>query len=215
LPSSSGDGQPGPPNVPPDGSHSGGSGDRGVRRTGTIRVVSGAAGALALLLLALVLVGVFKTTHDHQTAAAMRRKNAALGVGATSSPRTSSAAAPEQSKPGSRLPDQSERILAALNDYWADIRDRDYIAAFGYFVPGALGLTESEFTSNQQRLGVSAVTFRGAVSASTPSSATVGVLSLVTHDREHGCRTWSGSYALVVEEGFWRILRAETTPKSC
>jgi hypothetical protein len=36
-------------------------------------------------------------------------------------------------------------------------------------------------------------------------------VSLITHDREFGCRTWSGSYQLAHRPVGWRIVRAPTS----
>jgi hypothetical protein len=112
-------------------------------------------------------------------------------------------------------PTQSQAIIPAVENYWEDIRQRHFFAAFGYFARGAIDVTEGEFISSQERLGTKGVSFKGIVTAKTKSSATVGVLSLITRDDEYGCRTWSGSFTMVVENGFWRILHAALSPASC
>jgi hypothetical protein len=106
-------------------------------------------------------------------------------------------------------------VTSALDDYWSDIEHHNYLAAFGYFAPGAVDVTEAEFISSEEQLDITSVSFKGVVTAAAKSSATVGVISLVTHDREHGCRTWSGSYTMVLETGFWRILHAALSPQRC
>ena len=49
------------------------------------------------------------------------------------------------------------------------------------------------------------------------SSATIEIVSLVTHDARFGCRNWTGSYEMAITGGggAWRIARANLSPESC
>jgi len=185
---------------------------RSPRGGSALRTVPWVAGGLVLVALVVALSGVLSSP-GRGGASAFSDRGALLG--ATPSYSRSSAATPERHERPARLPDQRERILAALNSYWAELQRHNFVAAFGYLVPGALDLTEGEFIARERHLGVKTVRLRGAVTAQTSSSATVGVVSLVTRDKVYGCRTWSGSYTLVVENGFWRILREALVPRSC
>jgi hypothetical protein len=102
-----------------------------------------------------------------------------------------------------------------LDDYWSDIRDHGFSAAYSYLAPSARTLSESEFVANEQRADIENAQFHGTVTAHSSGSATVAILSLVTHDAEFGCRSWSGSYTMVEEGGSWRIGRAAISPQSC
>ena len=114
-------------------------------------------------------------------------------------------------------------ILTALDNYWEDIESHAYPAAFGFYSPGAINLTEAEFIAEQQRAGVKSARFAGTVTASTKeldrpntSYATVAISSLVTHDAQHGCRRWSGSYTMLLEEnGAWHIQHAALGVRPC
>jgi hypothetical protein len=104
--------------------------------------------------------------------------------------------------------------LGTVDAYWAAIRRRDFEAAYGYLVPGSAG-SRSGFVASERQQGIQSVSFRGRLAGSSRSSADVEVVSLVTHDRKFGCRTWSGSYDLVGHEGGWLIKRADLTIRSC
>lgn len=104
--------------------------------------------------------------------------------------------------------------LGTVDAYWAAIRRHDFQAAYGYLVPGSAG-SRSGFVTSERRQGIQSVSFQGRLVGSSRSSARVEVLSLITHDRKFGCRTWSGSYDLVGHEGHWLIRRAELTIRSC
>jgi hypothetical protein len=114
-------------------------------------------------------------------------------------------------------------IIRALDNYWQDIEQHAYGAAFGFYSPGALDVTEAQFVSEQERAGVKSASFGGTVTASTKSLdqpnrsyATVTVTSLVTHDAQHGCRSWTGSYTMLLEEsGLWHIQQAALNVHPC
>jgi hypothetical protein len=119
--------------------------------------------------------------------------------------------------------DPSTAMVAALDDYWLDIDRHEFSAAYGYYAPGATDLTEPEFVSAEERAGVKSASFTGTVSARTGSVnviarsfATVGVTSLLTRDAQHGCRRWSGTYTMLLEEsGQWQIQHVALSPRPC
>lgn len=183
----------------------------------------GSAVAVVVIVFALYLGGVFhsdgKRPKVPTIGEGLRRELAArplssFAAGARDSPAS-------RSRGGSRAP--TSPALAALNSYWSDIARHEFGAAFGYYAPGATNLTEANFISSMQRSGVKSVDFTGTVTASTKSLilldrsfATVAVTSLVTRDEEHGCRRWSGSYTMVLEEsGLWHIQRAGLNTHPC
>lgn len=105
--------------------------------------------------------------------------------------------------------------LATLQSYWGSIGAHDFSAAYADLVPGSVGLTESQFVVGEQQSGVQSASFSGHVSSNRGSVATVDVDSLITHDRQFGCRTWAGSYQLSHRSGRWLIARASISPSSC
>ena len=114
-------------------------------------------------------------------------------------------------------------VLAALDNYWQDVDRHDFAAAYGYYAPGATNVNEQQFISRLEGEGVSSASFTGTVTASTRSDdllgrsfATVAVTSLVTRDAEHGCRRWSGTYTMLLEEtGLWHIQGAALRARPC
>ena len=106
--------------------------------------------------------------------------------------------------------------LDAVNRYWADIRAHDFAGAYWYLVPGSIELTESQFVASEREAGIRSVQFHGEMTPHSGSSATIEIVSLVTHDARFGCRTWTGSYAMTITGGGgWRIARANLSPESC
>lgn len=105
--------------------------------------------------------------------------------------------------------------LAVLESYWAAIRAHDFGRAFRYLTASAAGASEAQFIASERREGVRNARFRGRIDSRTRSTATIDVVSLVTHDRQFGCRTWRGDYQLVDHEGGWLIARANLKVRSC
>jgi hypothetical protein len=105
--------------------------------------------------------------------------------------------------------------LDALNSYWQSISSHDYATAYGYLVPGSVGLAESQFVSGEQQAGIKSVKFAGHVSSDDGSVATVQVDSLTTRDTQFGCRAWSGSYQMTNSGGQWLIEKASISPGPC
>ncbi len=104
--------------------------------------------------------------------------------------------------------------LQALDDYWAAIGAHDFAGAFGYLVPGSGGPVAG-FVSSERRERVQSAQFQGHVSSNSGSSATVRVVSLITHDRQFGCRVWSGSYSMTHRGSRWLIARRNIHDRPC
>lgn len=104
--------------------------------------------------------------------------------------------------------------LAALRSYWADINDKEFGAAFAYLASQA-GQSESQFIAGERQAGVLSAAFNGRVESETRANATVDVQSLITHDREFGCRSWTGSYQMIETSGQWQIEKAVISPTAC
>ncbi len=145
------------------------------------------------------------------------------GEEAEGSPSTgSSSTAPQGASGASTAPSATALSgatapLDAVNRYWADIRAHDFAGAYGYLVPGSIELTESQFVASEREAGIRSVQFHGEVISHSGSSATIEIVSLVTHDARFGCRTWTGSYEMAITGGggAWRIARANLSPESC
>ncbi len=105
--------------------------------------------------------------------------------------------------------------LDAVNNYWSDIGAHNFGGAYGYVVPGSTGLSESQFVSSEEQANIENVQFHGQITSSSGSTASVEVVSLVTHDQQYGCRTWTGSYDMIEQGGGWLIERANLSPRSC
>jgi hypothetical protein len=156
-----------------------------------------------------------------------------FGLRNSSSSNTSSAATVTQSSEAATTPSTSTEAsstsaietattstpgsesLEALERYWADIRAHNYGGAYTYLAPGASGLSESEFISSEQHAGIQHVEFHGQTGASSSSTATIEVTSLITHDQQFGCRIWSGSYDMTNQNDAWLIKNASLTPRPC
>jgi hypothetical protein len=109
----------------------------------------------------------------------------------------------------------SSAPVQALDSYWSAIQAHHFSAAYGYLASGSSGLSESRFVASEREAKIQSVQFNGEMTSDTGSSATVAVVSLVTHDAKYGCRTWSGSYTMTEAGEGWRIERAALTPRAC
>ncbi len=105
--------------------------------------------------------------------------------------------------------------VAALTSYWADIKAHRFGAAFTYLTAHAATQSEPQFVAGEQQAGIHAVSFSGRVASQSGADATVHVSSLITRDEQFGCRSWSGSYQLVSNQGQWQIEKASITPGPC
>lgn len=104
--------------------------------------------------------------------------------------------------------------LQALDDYWADIGARNFAGAFGHITPGLVG-SKVAFISSEHREQVESAQFQGRVTSESGPRATIQVVSLITHDQQFGCRTWSGSYTMTHRRHGWLISRADIRPRAC
>jgi hypothetical protein len=84
----------------------------------------------------------------------------------------------------------------------------------GFVVPGLIG-SESGIVSSEQQEHVDSARFQGRVTSQSATSATIQIVSLITHDRQYGCRSWTGSYLMSLRAGRWLIARASITPGPC
>ena len=104
--------------------------------------------------------------------------------------------------------------LKTLDAYWAAISAHSFLAATGYVLPGVLG-SPAAFVDSEQHEHVQSAQFQGRVGTASGSGATVQVVSLITHDRQFGCRSWSGSYRMTRRVGRWLIAGADIHPRPC
>ena len=105
--------------------------------------------------------------------------------------------------------------VAAIKAYWADIGTHRFGPAYFYLAPGSLSQTQAQFVAGEQQSKIISVSFSGQVTSESAADATVEVNSLITHDHQFGCRSWSGVYQMVSNEGQWQIQKASITPTSC
>jgi hypothetical protein len=136
---------------------------------------------------------------------------------ATSAP--SAASGSNASLGSSAAPEASAASASAarqvIEQEWADINSGNYAAAFGLFVPGSLGSSESSFISgHQQYAPIRASVTVGNPVFNSPTVATVPVISLQTNDSS-GCKNWSGSYEVQNVSGQWLINRASISSTPC
>ncbi len=117
--------------------------------------------------------------------------------------------------PSTAASSQVPAPLGAVNKYWADIGAHNFAGAYGYLAPVSIALNKSQFVVSEREAGIRSVQFHGEVESDLGSSATVEVVSLVTHDASFGCRTWTGSYEMSMTGGAWHITRANLSPESC
>jgi hypothetical protein len=104
--------------------------------------------------------------------------------------------------------------LQALDGYWTAIGARNFAGAFGYLLPGLIG-SEAGFISSEQHEHVQSAQFQGRVTSQSGTSATIQIVSLITHDEQYGCRTWSGSYRMTHRARGWLIAGADIQPRPC
>ena len=104
--------------------------------------------------------------------------------------------------------------LRALDGYWAAIGAHDFAGAFGHVVPGLVG-SKASFVSSEQHEHVHSAQFQGRVTSQSETNATIRIVSLITHDQQFGCRTWSGSYLMTQRANGWLIARANIEPRPC
>jgi hypothetical protein len=181
-----------------------------------------------VVVLTLVGVGVFVTmSTGHSKRRAGTSTLPALSPAATTSTsgagesptntESSSAEQQETSSTAGPAPQTSATPapLQALDSYWADIRAHHFSGAYRYLAPGAIELSESQFVASEREARIESVRFSGEVTSNSGTSATVQVTSMVTHDAQFGCRTWTGSYTMEEPGGGWHIAHADLSPQPC
>lgn len=112
-------------------------------------------------------------------------------------------------------PPGTAAALAAVNGYWADIRAHNFAGAYAYLAHGTVELSESQFVASEREARIKSAQFHGEVTSSSESTATVDIVSLITHDAQFGCRTWTGSYEMTNGGSGWQIARANLSPQPC
>jgi hypothetical protein len=103
--------------------------------------------------------------------------------------------------------------LATVETYWADLNNDAFYDAWTWLAPGIS--TASAFATGEEDIGFESGTFDGDVIAASGDSATIAITYLETMDQEYGCRTWTGDYDMMYEDGSWVIGRAAIVPTSC
>lgn len=124
-------------------------------------------------------------------------------------------ARPKPAAPTRPKPAAPTGPLAALSSYWQAIGRHEFTTAYAILAPGAIPQTETQWVSDEQGAGIQAAEFEGQIARATTTAATVQVLSLVTRDAVYGCRSWTGTYAMINLGGPWLIERADLTPRVC
>jgi hypothetical protein len=97
-----------------------------------------------------------------------------------------------------------------VNRYWAAIGAHAFARAYGYAASGAIG-SRAGFVASETHEAIESTEFQGRLTALTGQTAPVAVVSLITHDHQYGCRTWSGSYAMIHQAPGRLIDRADIT----
>jgi hypothetical protein len=119
----------------------------------------------------------------------------------------------QQAAPVQSAPSAGSAAVSVLDNYWQAINTGDFRAAYGYLGPGQEA--ESTWIASHQAAGIQSATFSGTANSVGATTATVHVDSLQTQDQANGCRTWSGDYQMVDQNGSWLIAKAEITPSPC
>jgi hypothetical protein len=78
-----------------------------------------------------------------------------------------------------------------------------------------VGCSPAAFVTSEQHEHVQSAQFEGRVGSASGAGATVQVVSLTTHDRQFGCRSWSGSYRMTRRASRWLVAGAEIHPRPC
>jgi hypothetical protein len=144
----------------------------------------------------------------------VRRRPAAARVhsapAATAPKATPAVAAPKQAAVVN-----SSSPLTPVETYWSAINGQHFAVAYRQLGLGSLSMDEYRFVLYEQGVGIYKARFAGRVASISGQQAVVAVRSLVTEDRQFGCRAWSGKY-LVSETGDkWLIARAEIASVAC
>jgi hypothetical protein len=114
--------------------------------------------------------------------------------------------------PDLREPTASGPVVS-LESYWGDIDTSAYAKAWTY-LSRAAG-TETAFIKDEQEAQPTNIELFGTLAAIAGNHTTIDINRLVTHDRQYGCRSWSGYYDMFKNDGRWVIANARIAPKAC
>jgi hypothetical protein len=103
--------------------------------------------------------------------------------------------------------------VVSLENYWGDIDTGAYADAWTYQAAG--GETQAAFIKNEKEARPTNIELLGRLIGISGNRAQVDINRLLTHDRQYGCRSWSGYYAMVNTGGKWRIASASIAPRAC
>jgi hypothetical protein len=165
-------------------------------------------GALLIALIASVVILGAGSTRSPVTPGS----NSTIGY---TSPQTTSKSTSTSTSTSANPSPPVPPALVAVSTYWEAIARHDFAAAYAILAPGAVPQSEAQWVANEQSTGVERIRFKGEVGASSGTAATITVVSLVTVDRQFGCRSWTGTYEMTNQGGRWLIARANLTPRSC
>lgn len=101
----------------------------------------------------------------------------------------------------------------SLEFYWGDIDTGAYAKAWTYLRPGVE--SETAFIDGEKAARPTNIELQGTLTGISGAHATIVINRLITHDRQYGCRSWSGHYDMTREASHWLIGSAHITPKAC
>jgi hypothetical protein len=180
------------------------------------------AGVIGAVLLAAVVVGLFaggviKFGGTMTTQTSMTTTHTTTTT-TTRSSTTSTSKTPSSTSTATTVPatdPRPEGALTAVDNYWTDIANGKYSAAYTWDGPGVAGQSQSSFVASEQQANIQSIQFDGMLLSSSGNTATVGINTLQTVDQQNGCRNWSGQYQLTYTSGTWLISSANLTPTAC
>lgn len=103
--------------------------------------------------------------------------------------------------------------VVSLEYYWGDIDTGAYANAWTYLA--AAGDTQAAFVQSEKEARPTNIELLGTLIGISGDRARIDLNRLMTHDRQYGCRIWSGYYALVKTGGKWLIDSAHISPTAC
>ena len=102
---------------------------------------------------------------------------------------------------------------ASLETYWGDIDTGAYARAWTWLASS--GETQAAFVQAEKNARPTHIELLGTLTGISGNHARIVVKRLVTHDRQSGCRSWTGSYEMVRSARRWLIASARISPKAC
>ena len=184
----------------------------------------GAAVAVLAAVLGVGLVAVLFATHAISTSGNSTTQPPVTSTAVQTTEITSTTTATTTAKSSTSTPapgpvpatsPSPQGAVTAVENYWNDIANGDFAAAYSWDAPGVAGQSQSQFVASEQQTNIQSVQFEGKLNSSSGNSATVGVVSLNTVDQQNGCRNWSGDYQLAYTSGNWLINQANLQPQGC